>query len=369
MRFELTPEQRTLAGEVDRVLDSAPGSADPRELLARLGRERLLAVHYPVRYGGRGLGTAAQGAVAERLGERGLPDEVHLVTVQGVGCSILAHGTERQRAAFLPAIAEGALFASLLLSEVEAGSDVARIRTRAVPDGEGWRLTGAKSWNLRADWSGLGLCSARTRDSGNRYDGVTLFLVRIDSPGVRVEAVSRAIAEPYFTVTLDDVRVGAESVLGVVHGGIPLLMEAIGYERAGFDYLARATTWLAAARHEVRLLPEPVRAQLAPDLVRFEQANAAARVLAYHAANSARELRMDELVSAYSKLACGDAAQAVARWVGTELVPRLGQDRAAAVARLRAAIAEAPELSISGGAFELQLDLIANEALIGRAVR
>lgn len=370
MRFDLNPEQADLVAELDRALDAAPPSADSRELFALLGDRRLLAVHYPTEYGGRNLSAAHQAAIAERLGERGLPDEVHLVTVQGVGCTIAAYGTPYQRVTYLPQIAAGRLFASLLLSEVGAGSDLTGIQTTATPDGTGWRISGEKCWNLRADWSGIGLCSARTRTTGNRYDGVTQFLVDLHAPGVSLFPVPRAMGEPYFSVVLDDVRVGPDAIVGALHAGMSLMMTAIGYERAGFDYLSRARSWLGVAQEEIGKLAEPVQSELGWQVVRLERSVASARAMAFHAANTARDLRMDEVACAYSKLACGNVAQAVARWAGQELLPRLGARADGPNASLlRAAVAEAPELSISGGAFELQLDLIANEPSIGYAVR
>jgi hypothetical protein len=93
-----------------------------------------------------------------------------------------------------------------------------------------------------------------------------------------------------------------------------------------------------------------------------------ARALAYHAAATAEELEMDETTVSYAKLASGQAAQAVARWSGEELLPLLGPgdaDDHALRELLTTAIAEAPELTISGGARELQLDLISGDPRIG----
>jgi hypothetical protein len=85
--------------------------------------------------------------------------------------------------------------------------------------------------------------------------------------------------------------------------------------------------------------------------------------------HTAAGLDMDEITVAYAKLTCGTAAQAVARWAGTELLPVLGSDAATSAEVLRDAVAEAPEFTVSGGAQELQLDLIANEFPIGGTLR
>lgn len=370
MRDELDPAQAELVAAVNRVVASAGDGVPPRELLSRLGNERLLAVHFPTRYGGRGLTVADHAAVCERLGELGLPDVAHLITVQAVGCTILAYGTEAQKDRWLLDIASGRVLASLLLSECRAGSDLAAIGTTAVQDGDGWRINGVKTWSLHTDWSRLTLCSARTRTGAHRYDGISLFLLDLTAPGVEITPAFRAAGDPFFTVTLNDVQAAADAVLGPLHGGWPLLPAAIGFERAGFDYLTRASTWLGAMEREVGRLPRPRRADLAPDLVRLRLVVENARALAFHAANSARDLQMDEVGVAYAKLACSRAAQAVARWAGQELLalPDFQPDGQLA-GLLRAAVAEAPEFTISGGAQELQLDQIAAEFPIGRMVR
>ena len=84
MRFELDAVQQALAAEVSQVYESLGRDADPRTVIEQLGQERLLAVHYPIRYGGRGLPLAAHAAVCERLGELQLPDVAHLISVQAV---------------------------------------------------------------------------------------------------------------------------------------------------------------------------------------------------------------------------------------------------------------------------------------------
>jgi alkylation response protein AidB-like acyl-CoA dehydrogenase len=358
--FQFSPVQRRLVEEVDAILTGPGADVDPRTAFAELGRRRLMAVHWPERYGGRGLALADHATVVERVGLHGLPDEVHLVTVQGVGCPLLVAGSEQQREQWLPSLAQGTAFASLLLSEPGAGSDLAAISTTAEPCGEGYVLTGEKTWNLHADWSSFGLCAARTRVSGNPYHAITALLVPFDMPGVSVEPVPRAIGDPFFRVSFDGVRVDRDAVVGCEHVGWPLLVRAIGFERAGFDYLTRARRWLGAARRLVLELPCHERRAAAAGLLCCERRVEAARSLAFRAVALADGLDMDEISSAYSKLACGEAAQHVAWWAASTLGTAFASPSPDA-AVLRLALAEAPELSVSGGATELQLDLIATE--------
>jgi 3-oxo-4-pregnene-20-carboxyl-CoA dehydrogenase beta subunit len=359
MDFGYDDVQVALVDEVDRVLDAAPQDLPARERFRLLGDRRLVAVHYPEALGGRGLRLVDHAVVTERAGLHGLPDEVHLVTIQGVGCTLLTAGTDAQRERWLPRVAAGECFASLLLSEAGAGSDLAGIETQAVPEGDHYVVTGQKTWNLRADWSAFGLCSARTRD-GDAYDAISVLLIPLDAPGVTVTPVPRAMGEPYFTVSFDGVRVGRDALVGTEHRGWSLLVRAIGFERAGFDYLSRAHRWLRAAEAAAADLPADRRDAARDGLIRHERAVAAARAMAFRTVITATDLEMDEVASAYSKLACGEAAQAVAWWAAETVGPLLDGDAPYAMT-LRTAVAEAPELSISGGATELQLDLIAIE--------
>lgn len=183
MRRDFDPVQAALVTEVDEVLDGLRPDAGVRESFEALGAARLLAVHYPEEYGGRGLSLAAHSAVSERIGLRGLPDVAHLITVQGVGCPLLTFGTEEQRRRWLPPITSGRLLASLLLSERGAGSDLTRVTTGAVPDGGGWRITGEKTWSLLTELSQIALCSVRTRQGDSRYDGISSSWSTCTTPG------------------------------------------------------------------------------------------------------------------------------------------------------------------------------------------
>jgi 3-oxo-4-pregnene-20-carboxyl-CoA dehydrogenase beta subunit len=366
VRCDLDTQQADLVAEVDAIIDAAGCEADPRECFARLGEARLLAVHYPETYGGRGLSLACHAAVSERIGMRGLPDVPHLITVQAVGCAILTFGTDPQREHWLAPIASGRLLASLLLSEADAGSDLTRITTVAVADGDGWRLSGHKAWSMWTEWSGIALCCARTREGSHRYDGISLFIVDLSDPGVAIERVDRAGPEPYHTVIFEGVRLQAGALVGRLHGGWAQLPTIIGFERGGFDYLTRAQTWLAAAEATLHGLRADRQADLAPGFAQraFHVENA--RALSYHAAATADGLEMDEMTVSYAKLASGQAAQSVARWAGEELLPLSPQEDGDAMRTLLArAVTEAPELTISGGARELQLDLISGDPAMG----
>ena len=355
-----------LGDEIGRILDTMPARAGARDAYAALGDARLFAVHYPAEYGGRGGTLEEYATVAEAIGDRQFADEVHLVTVQGVGCTILRYGTDEQRGRWLPAIASGRTLASLLLSEKGAGSDAAAITTTARRTETGWSLSGEKCWALHADWSGVGLCSARTSKSANRYSGITLFLVNLAAPGITVTATPRAMSEPYFTISFDEVALADTDVLGVPDRGFPLVIAAAGFERAGFDYLTRGRVWLRAAEETLATTPQVDNDRRRAALARLEHELRGARALAQATMATADGLDFDYVLSAYSKYACGEAAQAVARWIGEDLLSEpTVRSRMDLVPRLRAAVLEGPELSISGNAVDLLLDTISLDPRLG----
>jgi alkylation response protein AidB-like acyl-CoA dehydrogenase len=357
---------RSLDEEISGILDALPAGAGARDAYAALGGAGLFAVHYPVEYGGRG-GTMEQYAtVAEAIGDREFADEVHLVTVQGVGCTILRYGTDEQRERWLPAIASGRSLASLLLSERGAGSDAAAIATAAHRTETGWSLSGEKCWALHADWSDFALCSARTSTGASRYKGITLFLVELSAPGITVVPLPRAMGEPYFAVTFDKVELTDVDVLGTPDRGFSLVTAAAGFERAGFDYLTRGRVWLRAAEETLAAFPQLATDRRRAQVARLDYELRGARAMARATVDTADGMDFDYLLSAYSKYACGEAAQAVARWIGEDLLSEPVVDsRTDLVARLRAGVLEAPELSISGNAVDLLLDTISLDPRLG----
>jgi 3-oxo-4-pregnene-20-carboxyl-CoA dehydrogenase beta subunit len=356
----------TLAAEVAGILDALPEDTDARKAYAALGDAGLLAPHYPVEYGGRGGTLADYATVADAIGDRGLADEVHLVTVQGVGCTILYFGTDEQRRRWLPGIASGRTLASLMLSETHAGSDAAAIRTTASRTETGWTISGQKCWSLHADWSGVGLCSARTSTGSNRYSGITLFMVDLAARGVTVTPRPRMSGESYFTIDLESVEVDEGAVVGRPDGGFRVLTSAAGFERAGLDYLSRGRIWLRAAEDTLAAFPGLDSDRRQAGLARLDYELRGARELAARTLDTADGLDFDYVNSAYSKYTCGEAAQAVAVWIAEELLPEpVVHTRDDLVRRLRAAVTEGPELSISGNAVDLLLDTMSLDPGLG----
>jgi alkylation response protein AidB-like acyl-CoA dehydrogenase len=148
-----------------------------------------------------------------------------------VAKTLLRHGSDEQKRRWLPGIRAGELHFSLGYSEPEAGSDLASVRCRAERTGEAYVVTGQKCWQSYAqDMDHLWLL-ARTGSPESRGDGLSLFVVDLDAPGVRVGALPTLDGDQLNEIFLDGVRLPAERRVGPEHGAWKIMAEALADER------------------------------------------------------------------------------------------------------------------------------------------
>lgn len=217
---QVTPglEERFLAGE--------PDSRAVR-LLAKSG---LLGLTLPPRYGGLGLDFLSLGAACEALGRLDLAYQISVTVHLGLtAMTILQWGDEAQRDRWLPALATGNEIATFALTEPGAGSDVAALSTRAVPDGDGYRLSGEKTWISGASEATCFLVFA-TLDPALRHRGITAFMVPRHAAGVMTPVLGGKLgirAGDTGSVVLSDVWVPQTDVLGEPGEGFPIALSAL----------------------------------------------------------------------------------------------------------------------------------------------
>src|SRR5213079_2359665 len=194
MDFALSDDQReiqALAREFARA-EIEPNAAEwdrghafPQELLGKLAKVGLMGVCIPEAYGGAGADFLSYVLVLEELSRAdagvGVTVAVH---TSAVTLPILTFGTDEQRSRFVPPLARGEHLGSFALTEAEAGSDAGSLRTRAEPEGDGWRITGAKQWITNARYAGTVLLFARTDLDTPGARGVSAFI--LDGDHVRV---------------------------------------------------------------------------------------------------------------------------------------------------------------------------------------
>lgn len=287
----------------------------PVKVLEQGAEIGLFGLGIPEEYGGSGTDLMATVLALEALCEG--PNAVSMVMgPTAPAAAIVENGTEEQRAGYLPRLATGEIIASFALTEPEAGSDAAAIRTRAVLDGDDWVITGEKIYIGRAAVAGLFLVSAVT-DPTKGAEGITVFLVDSDSH-VRVGpedaqlGLRGAAGAP---VHFDSARVPASAVLGDVGGGFAVLRSTLQRARlwAGARSLGAANAALdLATRHVAR------REQFGKPLISFQAVKvrladmatelAAARLLVYHAAEVLAQGRDASQEVSVAKLYATEAA-------------------------------------------------------------
>jgi hypothetical protein len=200
----------------------------------KLYEQGLLAVHWPVRYGGGGLGLAEHVVVAEELARAQMPygTDNDAFGRQMLGNTLLEWGTDAQKERFLPAILSGEHVWCQGYSEPNAGSDLANIGCHAVLDGDEWVLNGQKIWTSGAHRANWIFVIVRTDRSATKHRGLSFLLVPLAQPGVEVRPIANIAGEQDFNeVFFTDARTAADLVVGEVNGGWAVAMTLLGYER------------------------------------------------------------------------------------------------------------------------------------------
>jgi acyl-CoA dehydrogenase len=235
--LSLNEEQRALIEEARQVARAdlvplveagEPGRVN-RPLLRALGTSGLLPRLFPKGAGGTGdvdLSALELCLLREALAQESTEAETALA-MQGLGGStILRSGSEELVQRWVPAIARGEAVAAFALTEPSAGTDAAALELKAERDGDGYRLTGEKTWISNAPDADVYAIFARTSE-GARSKGVTAFVLPGDAPGLSGEAIELLGPHPIGHLRLDGVHVSASEVLGEVDGGFQVAMQTL----------------------------------------------------------------------------------------------------------------------------------------------
>ncbi|MGH6781783.1 MAG: acyl-CoA dehydrogenase family protein [Sphingomonadaceae bacterium] len=254
MKLGFSPEEEAfraeaatwLAAELDgpfadvRGVTSLTASAERRrDWEKRLGEAGWSCVGWPKAYGGRDATLAEQVIFAEECARAGAPPRLNHIGVELAGPTILAFGTEEQKARFLPAIAAGEEIWCQGYSEPNAGSDLANVRTKAWRDGDDWLVEGQKVWTSLAQFSDWIFVIARSEEGSKGPKGLSFLLVPMDQPGVTVRPIHQITGEAEFNETFfDGARTTAANILGEPGDGWKVAMGLLGFER-GVSTLAQ----------------------------------------------------------------------------------------------------------------------------------
>lgn len=207
----------------------------PYDLLPLMGEAGFFGLPVPEAEGGLGRSWREVALVQERLGWHGYMAASIYNRVVGFGVmSVLTYGSPAQKLALLPGLTSGTFFMALALTEPGAGSDAGALSTRARRTAAGYVISGAKIWISDAQGARFLLTAARTGEATKGSDGITLFLVPSQAPGVSLSPLAKVgnNCMPSFEVGFSDVEVSEDAVIGEVGGGFRHLMSTLHYSRA-----------------------------------------------------------------------------------------------------------------------------------------
>ncbi|HSW14671.1 MAG TPA: acyl-CoA dehydrogenase family protein [Solimonas sp.] len=339
----------------------------PRHIFKSLGELGFLGMRHPVEYGGAGLGSLASVVLGEEVARSSFGGFATSITVHAdMSMSHIAHrGSDAQKRKYLPACCAGEKIGAICVTEPNAGSDVAAIKTQAVRSGDGWVINGAKTFITNGVNADIYIVAAKTDLEAKGSRGISLFIVEKGTPGFTVGKKfdkhgwrSSDTAELFF----DDMRLPADALLGEEGKGFYYIMSTFQNER-----LVAGAMSIGQCAKAIELTTEYVRQRKAFGKTLWEQPvvrnklamlatkSAAARAMVYSCARMIEEgLDTVREVSMLKVYACETLQEVVHGCLqltgGTGYIVGTPIERMARDARI---------LTIGGGATEVMLEEVA----------
>jgi hypothetical protein len=379
--IELTEPQRALRAELRAyfadlvtpaeratMLTERHGAAH-RNVVRRMGRDGWLGVGWPTRYGGRGFGEVEQQIFVNEAARADV--QLPSVTLQTVGPTLQAFGTDEQKARFLPGILAGEIHFAIGYTEPDAGTDLAALRTTAVRDGDGYVVNGQKIFTTGGHDADFVWLAVRTDPAAPRHRGISVLIVDTTDPGYSWTPIITCDGAHHVNSTYyADVRVPASMLVGAENEGWRLITTQLNHERVMLGPAGRVDAVYHRVRDwaAVRTDPDGV-----PLLDRVDVRRALAKAYA--------DLRVNELLNwqvaavsgpvgvadaSATKVFGSERMQRIVREL-IEVVGRYGdpaEPATAALAHWLDALAKRNlVLTFGGGVNEIQRELIATAGL------
>jgi butyryl-CoA dehydrogenase len=379
MILELTAPQRSFRDRIERFAAEivAPRAAlidktgeYPGDVVHAAAKEGLCGVTIPKAWGGLGLDYISYALAIEAIAKASATVAVALSVTNSLVAEVIAHaGKDAQRKRWLSPLARGEAIGSFALSEPDAGTDAANQKTKAVETGGGYRITGKKVWVANAEEAAVAIIFACTRP-GLRGQGVTAFLVPMDTPGITRTARADSLGvRGLGCMDLDlDITVGADHVLGHVDQGFRLAMWALQGGRVAIAAQAlgigEASIGEAIAYAKQReAFGQPIASYQAIQWMLADMATEldAARMLTWKAAAAKDQQEKSTVEASMAKLAASEAAHKAAD-KAMQILASAGYRRGSVVERL---FRDVRATEIYQGTSEAQRMIIAASVLAG----
>ena len=224
---------RLLTPEIKAELAKEHGiGPTTREITRRMGQDGWLGIGWPKEFGGQGRSEIEQFVFFDESMRARAP--VPMLTVNTVGPTLMVNGNEEQKKRFLPKILAGEIHFCIGYSEPQAGTDLAALQTRAdlADDGSGdYIINGQKLWTSLASDADYCWLAVRTDQNADKHGGLSMFLVDMKTPGIRVDTLDLLSSHDIAAVFYDDVRVPAENLVGGLNQGWKLITGQLNHER------------------------------------------------------------------------------------------------------------------------------------------
>ncbi|MGI9037197.1 MAG: acyl-CoA dehydrogenase family protein [Pyrinomonadaceae bacterium] len=279
MDFELNEQQQMVRNSIREFAQNeiTPVAREyderekfPREQLNGLAELGILGMIIPEQYGGAGFDSVSYAVALEEIAKADASVAVIVSVTNSVCCyPILSFGTEEQKQKYLVSLAKGERLGAFCLSEPQAGSDAANLKTRAVRDGDFYILNGTKSWVTNGGEAGVYLVMAVTGETGGRKE-ISAFLIEDATQGLKVSSVEHKMgqrASKTAEMSLTDVRVPKENLLGEIGGGLKVAFSSLDNGRIG---IAAVSNGVAQAALEQSISYSKDRAAFGKPIAEFE---------------------------------------------------------------------------------------------------
>lgn len=253
--------RETVRAFLRQVVENVPASVRARSWCGydpnfsrEAGRRGFLGLTLPKQYGGGGRDAFARYVVVEEFLNFGAPVGSHWIAERQSAPLILKYGTEAQKSLHIPSVCKGETFFCIGMSEPNAGSDLASVRTRATRNDQGWLLNGQKIWTTNAHHCHYMIALVRTSGAPeDRHKGLSQVIIDLKLPGVTVRPIKDLSGDSHFCeVFFENVQLAPDAVLGQEGDGWEQVLSELAFERSGPERILSSIVlldeWLAFIR-------------------------------------------------------------------------------------------------------------------------